>query len=687
MFKLYEKKHFIKIILVLCVSFLLEIFLFNWNHWRTPNGSLEKIDLKECFYNADAFNVLAEENAEYAILKSAIGGMNGLYFKIGDANMLDSISICAYAKGDKAYYYDVLGNPILEKDISDIVFRVYAYDVNNNDYKMLYDGLLCSDGELVYYNIPKHEKSDYYYLALASNDNCEVVVTDIVINAKNDFGFSIFRFVICICILSLIAFRKVFLKYMRKQMNMKYFITFTFLVAIICSLLPLINPLTRNVNIGIDSYNDLAHSLINGKVSVHDEMAHSLDALDNPYDWIAREESGIPYLHDYAYYNGKYYVYFGVVPCIVFYLPWIGITGKSVLNSVVLSIVIFFMVLGMMLLLKDLINRYYLEVSKFSIGKFTFLALLLLFGSMIPFIAGFPMIYHIAQASAVMFVIWGLLCYTKAGYKDNNVNVYILIGSLCFALSAGCRPLITLSALLSIPLLKEKMLKKEKVVIKHWCSFIVPYVVVAVFLMYYNYIRFGSVLDFGSNYNLTIDNIKDVTLNFNKIKSAIMLMFLDIPKFNLDFPFIQHVAHDYNINNLNKETIGGFFMTNIICCLSFLPIGCFVHKKNFSKDLLLIQYLSLSLTFFLGITAVVMNGCIERYKFDFGFLASLATVAVFIEIFKGKIPKYLKIIFGLLLLTTILINCSMYFYTEPMIMKDYNMEMFDTISRQFMFWV
>ena len=41
------------------------------------------------------------------------------------------------------------------------------------------------------------------------------------------------------------------------------------------------------------------------------------------------KETGENYLWDTAYYEGHYYVYFGVVPVLLFYLPFYLVTGAN----------------------------------------------------------------------------------------------------------------------------------------------------------------------------------------------------------------------------------------------------------------------------------------------------------------------------------------------------------------------
>lgn len=55
---------------------------------------------------------------------------------------------------------------------------------------------------------------------------------------------------------------------------------------------------------------------------------------ENPYDTIALQAAGIGYRADYAYHNGKYYVYFGIVPVLLLYLPYYLLTGGALQNYV-----------------------------------------------------------------------------------------------------------------------------------------------------------------------------------------------------------------------------------------------------------------------------------------------------------------------------------------------------------------
>ena len=49
----------------------------------------------------------------------------------------------------------------------------------------------------------------------------------------------------------------------------------------------------------------------------YEDVDPRLSEMENPYDPQARKELGIYYHWDHAFYNGKYYMYFGIVPVVL----------------------------------------------------------------------------------------------------------------------------------------------------------------------------------------------------------------------------------------------------------------------------------------------------------------------------------------------------------------------------------
>lgn len=83
-------------------------------------------------------------------------------------------------------------------------------------------------------------------------------------------------------------------------------------------------------------------------------------------------------------------------------------------------------------------------------------------------------------------------------------------GSLLLAMIAGCRPTLVLVTLMAFPIFwkpaKKKRILGEHKIVDLTCFF-APVLLVVAGLVYYNYVCFGSVTDFGAMYNLTTQNM------------------------------------------------------------------------------------------------------------------------------------------------------------------------------------
>lgn len=69
-------------------------------------------------------------------------------------------------------------------------------------------------------------------------------------------------------------------------------------------------------------YTNLAQALLQGHFDLPMlKPSQELLNMANPYDTNLRDSLNVDYYWDYAFFNGKYYVYFGIVPCLILFLP------------------------------------------------------------------------------------------------------------------------------------------------------------------------------------------------------------------------------------------------------------------------------------------------------------------------------------------------------------------------------
>ena len=103
-------------------------------------------------------------------------------------------------------------------------------------------------------------------------------------------------------------------------------------------------------------YKELADVLLSGNVKLPDEPSEGLLNAENPYDTIALQAEGIDYKADYAFYNGSYYIYFGIVPELLLYLPVHALTGKDLPNHYAVFAFYALFAVGIFLLYSEIIK-------------------------------------------------------------------------------------------------------------------------------------------------------------------------------------------------------------------------------------------------------------------------------------------------------------------------------------------
>lgn len=126
-----------------------------------------------------------------------------------------------------------------------------------------------------------------------------------------------------------------------------------------------------------NQYDELAQAILDGKTYIdNNDVPQSLLDLENPYDTTARtvasQASGDHYRWDVAFFNGHYYVYFGIVPLLLMYLPFRAFFDAPFPS--VFGIIIFATVfaVGVLKLLEIIANKYF---RKISVGTYLLTAL------------------------------------------------------------------------------------------------------------------------------------------------------------------------------------------------------------------------------------------------------------------------------------------------------------------------
>ena len=180
--------------------------------------------------------------------------------------------------------------------------------------------------------------------------------------------------------------------------------------------------------------------------------------MDNPYDRQARDAEGVSYHWDRAYYEGKYYVYFGVMPALVFHLPYYLVTGGAFPNWIGVVLCCAAFVAGLAKLLWEMCARWWFRLASF--GTFVLADFVLVSGSWILYANYYQDLYCLPISLGLACLVWGLSFWVKATASLNGPDVKrAVMGSALVALTLLCRPQLFAGAafgiLLVVPYLRS----------------------------------------------------------------------------------------------------------------------------------------------------------------------------------------------------------------------------------------
>lgn len=273
-----------------------------------------------------------------------------------------------------------------------------------------------------------------------------------------------------------------------------------------------------------NQYEKITEAFLDGHLYFDDVPSESLAEMENPYDPQARSEQNVPFLWDHAYYNGRYYMYFGVVPVFLAFLPYRVITGTPLTTYRTTQLFVALFIVGLFMLLFELGKKFFRELS-LSIYLFLCVA----FSAMsVWFAVSQPALYCTAITAGMATMIWGLYFWVKALWccdRRSGCVIYAILGSLLGALTFGCRQPIGMANILVLGMMVYYL--KTKPHKGKWIDISVSafsYVIVGVLLMVYNYVRFDNVFEFGQSYQLTqvdvnnVPSVFDVTTLTEKIE-------------------------------------------------------------------------------------------------------------------------------------------------------------------------
>lgn len=602
-------------IIAAVVVLLIEIFVWNHSFWLTSEYT--PINIDEIYTETGS---LLDKNNDYVI------GDNS-YLEIRDIN-----------QDIKNVHLDILTYKNEEKNILNV--RLNMADDGNKSYYSADDKIISPLlGKCNYISIYPYGNLKSLRLTFPSERGTTIFVNNITLNQPVPMFFSVWR-VVLMYVLYLVIHALFFSSYDTYYQSNPKKRRLTMVFAIFLStaiVFPLTLQGTDADGLGtFNKYEDLTHALANGTLYVENNVDERLITAQNPYDRSERAELGIEmYRWDYAYYNGNIYVYFGVAPVILMYLPYYLITGTDLAHTVPYFIFLLGLIAGSFLFMDVFIERYCkkLPIKLYYLFQVTFMVGI---GTLI--FAKTVCIYNLPIMAGLNFAIWGLYFWISYSIGNKKHKTWkILLGSLCMALVAGCRPQLLLTSFLAIPIFADQLkqirqeLKEKKNIKNHillFAAFCIPYIVVAAFLMWYNAARFDSPFEFGPTYNLTTNDVTKRGSHIARLIPGVWSYLFQLPYVNIEFPFIRATSFSsaYQGKTIRESCIGGIFSTNWILWPCFLFY--YYRTKLKEKKMFLFTAISLVGALIAVVANVQMGGILTRYIVDFTVLFYLTSFMI-----------------------------------------------------------
>ena len=393
------------------------------------------------------------------------------------------------------------------------------------------------------------------------------------------------------------------------------------------------------INEDFSPYAELSEALGRGSLYVGeaDDAVRSTEG----YSVFWRADS-TDVMFDYALHDGKYYVYFGLLPCIIFYLPYHILTGGALSNAVPGIILRVLTVALIGLLIHIIIRKYY--------RKTPFAMYLLMWGAVI---CGMYMplqmtnnvqFYDIPIFSALVLTLAGACFWVTADKEPNGLNyVRVALGSVCMAAVSLCRPTMLIYGFIMLGAIlwnRNSELKRagKGSLCKLALSVALPYISFAAVCMIYNALRFGSPFDFGSAYNATTYPIEGASLFLPYVMFRAVYEYLLKPPFvAYGFPFASYTVWEKvrQAGNIMVVRVfdGGLFMINPF--VWSLALTGFYRKRLREKKLLGTMILMLGAAMFLMVYGVVYTSSVyTRYTLEFAPVILVAGCIMLMEIFE-----------------------------------------------------
>lgn len=390
----------------------------------------------------------------------------------------------------------------------------------------------------------------FRFSGIVEEDSC--VIESIELNKAIPFDIMPFRLVMFL-ILATFLYACVFSAVMHREYEKnKYFCrvaaVWITIGAVCCSVILVLQQIPQGkfgerftLTEGDQITEELVTAFEQGRFDLPYEPSEELLAMENPYDTGSRYYDDVDYLWDHVFYNGKYYSYYGVAPLLLF-IPYHLITGYFFPADIA---VMLFAAIGLIFLAAlygEIVRKWFGRISS---GAYISGLAILMAACGIWFSSGRPLFYEVSISAGFAACTSGVYFLLRSGIfgkKEKLSKFRVCISSLLIGLSVLCRPTLALYAICGciFYIMGIKKVKRSggKELFAYLACAAVPIMALAIFQMIYNYSRFGSPLEFGIKYSLTINDFTRTEFHVHLMLIGLYNFLFAPPAFIPDQPFV-----------------------------------------------------------------------------------------------------------------------------------------------------
>lgn len=413
---------------------------------------------------------------------------------------------------------------------------------------------------------------------------------------------------------------------------------------------PLSFHMTGGYTYDIDQYGHLADALLHGRVSLDLPVPPELASAADPYDVATRRrllDAGVsPIYWDYAFHDGRWYSYFGVVPAVLLFAPYRALTGRMLSSAAAVHLLMFLALVFLWLLAIRLVVCL---APRTSVAAVSILLAFMPLASNAVYLAYRTNFYSVPFAASLALTTLGLWLWLGAQTTKRPLNPAdrwrvegapelslprLGLGAACIALNFGCRPTFCLAALLGIPLFWPQIramagdLRARRIHVAHALrapgvvlgAALVPVVPLAL----YNHVRFGSFLTFGNEYQFTVT---DMTAFSQPLRDVPLMVgyYLLLPVRLVDaFPFVALSPTPLPQWAFAEPMVGGLVvMCPMLLAALALP---WAARRGRRPALMALPVAALAIGMLVVVFDAASAGLGWRYMGDFGWLFALAAL-------------------------------------------------------------